>query len=93
MKGFKLTKPFRLEEQEIIEKNELGSAKVKITKALLTLADVLIGLLGLGVEFLILLTDYGVLTYIFMTVILGIFICLYLPISGERLYLQIVLIC
>ena len=39
-----------------------------------TLADVLIGLLGLSIEFLILLTDYGLLTYIFMTVVLGIFI-------------------
>ena len=54
-----------------------------------TLADVLIGLLGLGIEFLILFTDYGMLTYVFMTIALGIFICLYLPISGERLYLQI----
>ena len=30
-----------------------------------TLADILIGLLGLGIEFLILFTDYGMLTYIF----------------------------
>ena len=54
-----------------------------------TLADILIGLLGLAVEFLILFTDYGLLTYMFMTVVLGVFICLYLPVSGERLYLQI----
>ena len=44
-----------------------------------TLADILIGLLGLGIEFLILFTDYGMLTYVFMTIALGIFICLYLP--------------
>ena len=55
----------------------------------LTLADILIGLLGFGIEFLILFTDYGLLTYIFMTVILGLFICLYLPVSGDRMYLQI----
>ena len=54
-----------------------------------TLVDILIGLFGLGIEFLIFLTDYGILTYIFMTVVLGVFICLYFPISGERLYLQI----
>ena len=54
-----------------------------------TLADILIGLLGMGIEFLILFTDYGLLTYMFMTVVLGLFICLYLPVSGERLYLQI----
>ena len=54
-----------------------------------TLVDILIGLFGLGIEFLIFLTDYGILTYIFMTVVLGMFICLYFPISGERLYLQI----
>ena len=54
-----------------------------------TLADILIGLVGLGIEFLILFTDYGLLTYIFMAIVLGIFVCLYLPISGERLYLQI----
>ena len=54
-----------------------------------TLADILIGLLGLGIEMLVFFTDYGLLTYIFMAIVLGIFICLYLPISGERLYLQI----
>ena len=54
-----------------------------------TLADILIGILGLGVEMLVFFTDYGLLTYIFMAIVLGIFICLYLPISGERLYLQI----
>ena len=54
-----------------------------------TLADILIGILGLGIEMLVFFTDYGLLTYIFMAIVLGIFICLYLPISGERLYLQI----
>ena len=54
-----------------------------------TLSDILIGLLGLGIEMLVFFTDYGLLTYIFMAIVLGIFICLYLPISGERLYLQI----
>ena len=54
-----------------------------------TLVDILIGLFGLGIEFLIFLTDYGILTYMFMTVVLGVLICLYFPISGERLYLQI----
>ncbi len=55
----------------------------------LTIADILIGLLGLGIEILILFTDYGLMTYIFMTVVLGCIIGLYIPISGERLYLQI----
>ena len=41
MKGWKLTKPFELEEQEIIEKEEVGTTKIKLTKALISLADVL----------------------------------------------------
>lgn len=54
-----------------------------------TLADILIGMAGVGLEFLVMFTDYGVLTYILMALVLGVFICLYLPVSGERLYLQI----
>lgn len=42
MKGWKIVKPFLLEEQEITESTEFNAlTKVKITKALLTLSDVL----------------------------------------------------
>ncbi len=42
MKGWKIVKPFTLEEKELTEKEELTAlSKVKITKALLTLKDVL----------------------------------------------------
>ncbi len=42
MKGWKIVKPLKLEEKEVIEKEELTAlSKVKITKALLTLEDVL----------------------------------------------------
>ncbi len=42
MKGWKIVKPLTLEEKELVEKEELTPlTKVKITKALLTLSDVL----------------------------------------------------
>ena len=42
MKGWKIIKPFEIKEQEISESPELGSlSKVKITKALIGLSDVL----------------------------------------------------
>ena len=42
MKGYKIIKPFTLEEVEITEETSIGSqSKVKINKALITLADVL----------------------------------------------------
>jgi len=41
MKGWKLIEPLTLEEKDLIEKEEDCATKVKITKALLTLSDVL----------------------------------------------------
>lgn len=41
MKGWKIIAPSNIEEQEITEKESCGFSKVKITKALITLADVL----------------------------------------------------
>ncbi|MBR5192109.1 MAG: alcohol dehydrogenase catalytic domain-containing protein [Clostridia bacterium] len=41
MKGWKLTKPLTLTEQEITVKEKTNKTKVKVTKALLTLSDVL----------------------------------------------------
>ncbi len=41
MKGWKLTKPLTLTEQELTVKENNGQTKVKVTKALLTLSDVL----------------------------------------------------
>lgn len=42
MKGWKLTKPLTIEEQEILEDNVVGNnAKIKITKCLVTFSDLL----------------------------------------------------
>ena len=41
MKGWKIIAPSNIKEQEITEKETGGFSKVKITKALITLADVL----------------------------------------------------
>lgn len=42
MKGWKINKPLQLNEEEVLEQNDtLSLSKVKITKALITLADVL----------------------------------------------------
>ncbi len=53
----------------------------------LSLVDILIALVGMGIELLLFFTDLGMVTVALMTVVLGLFICLYLPIDGEKMYL------
>ncbi len=55
-----------------------------------SIVDILIALVGLGIEILLFLTNFGILQYMLMAAVLGIFICLYIPFDGEKLYLQIV---
>ena len=54
-----------------------------------TLLDIIIALIGFGTEVLLLFTNFGVLQYVLMAIVLGIFVCLYLPVAGEKLYMQI----
>lgn len=55
-----------------------------------TLVDIIIALIGFAIEILLFLTNFGIMQYVLMAAILGIFICLYFPIDGEKLYLQLV---
>lgn len=56
----------------------------------ISLVDMIIALVGMVIEILLFLTNFGTLTYMLMAAVLGIFICLFIPIDGEKLYLQIV---
>ena len=56
----------------------------------ISLVDMIIALVGVVVEILLFLTNFGTLTYMLMAAVLGIFICLFIPLDGEKLYLQIV---
>ena len=54
-----------------------------------TLVDIIIALIGFGIEVLLLFTNFGALQYVLMAIVLGVFICLYLPVASEKLYMQI----
>ncbi len=54
-----------------------------------SLVDVLIALVGMGIELLLFFTNLGDLQLALMTVVFGIFVCLYLPVDGEKLYLML----
>ncbi len=54
-----------------------------------SLVDVLIALVGMGLEILLFLTNLGFLQYALMTIVLGVFICLYIPVDGEKLYMML----
>ena len=56
----------------------------------ISIVDMLIAAVGLVLEILLLLTNFGFLSYLLMVAVLGIFVCLYLPVDGEKLYMQIV---
>ena len=55
----------------------------------ISLVDILIGVVGIILEILLFFTNFGVATYAMMAIVLGIFICLYIPFDGEKMYLQI----
>ena len=55
----------------------------------ISLLDILIGVIGMMLEILLVFTNFGLLTYVLMAVVLGVFICLYIPLDGEKLYYQI----
>ncbi len=54
-----------------------------------SLVDILIAIVGMGIELLLFFTNLGDLRFGLMVVILGIFICLYLPVDGEKLYMTL----
>lgn len=54
-----------------------------------TLIDILIATVGMGLELLIFLTNFQSFKLFLMFALLGVFICLYMPIDGEKLYLQL----
>ncbi len=54
-----------------------------------SIVDMVIALLGIGIEILLFQANFGILQYIIMTFVLGIFVCLFIPVDGEKLYLQI----
>ncbi len=56
----------------------------------ISLTDVLIALVGMGIELALLLTNLGFLTTALMVIVFGIFVCLYLPVDGERFYMVLV---
>ncbi len=56
----------------------------------ITLTDILIAIMGIGLEALLFFTNFGFLSYILMVVVFGIFVCLYLPVDGEKVYEMIV---
>ena len=55
-----------------------------------SIIDMLIALVGIGIEILLFQANFGLLQYIIMTFVLGLFVCLYLPVDGEKLYVQII---
>lgn len=54
-----------------------------------SIVDMVIALVGIGIEILLFRANFGFLQYIIMTFVLGIFVCLFIPFDGEKLYLQI----
>ena len=53
-----------------------------------SLVDLIIGVIGVGIELLLLFANFGSMQYLIMAVVLGIFVCLFLPVDGEKLYVQ-----
>lgn len=53
-----------------------------------SLVDLIIGVIGIGIELLLLFANFGRMQYVIMAVVLGVFVCLYLPVDGEKLYIQ-----
>ncbi len=56
----------------------------------ISLTDVLIALVGMGIELALLLTNLGFLTTALMVIVFGVFVCLYLPVDGEKFYMVLV---
>ncbi len=55
-----------------------------------SLVDVLIAVAGMGIELLLFFTNLGMLQVALMTVVFGIFVCLYMPVDGEKMYMMLV---
>ncbi|MCQ2398909.1 MAG: DUF87 domain-containing protein [Clostridia bacterium] len=67
------------------------TAKVKIQFFKnISLADVILALICMGLELLLLLSDLNGLQYFLMVISLGIFVALFLPFDGQRFYMAFV---
>ena len=53
-----------------------------------SLVDIIIGVIGIAIELLLLFANFGRMQYLIMAVVLGVFVCLFLPVDGEKLYMQ-----
>ncbi|MCQ2399877.1 MAG: hypothetical protein MJ072_05175, partial [Clostridia bacterium] len=56
----------------------------------ISLVDILIALVGVGLEILILMTNIGIVRLFIMVVVLACFIWLYVPFDGQRFYMVFV---
>ncbi len=53
----------------------------------ITLIDIIIALVGIGIEALLFFTNFEyMLKYSLMSIVVGVFVCLYLPVEGEKVY-------
>ncbi len=55
-----------------------------------SLTDILIVVAAMGLELLLFMTNMNFLKVVLMTVVLGVTVCLFLPVDGEKLYLMLV---
>ena len=55
----------------------------------ISIVDMVIVLVGIAIEILLFQANFGLLQYVIMTFVLGLFICLFIPLDGEKLYRQI----
>ena len=51
-----------------------------------SLVDIIIGVIGIAIELLLLFANFGRMQYLIMAVVLGVFVCLFLPVDGKALY-------
>jgi len=52
----------------------------------ISLPDMIIGIVGLILEALLFMTDFGYVRFILMGILLAFVVCLYIPVDGQRLY-------
>ena len=55
----------------------------------ISIIDMIIAIIGIGIEVLLFQANFGFFQYVIMTFVFGIFVCLFIPLDGEKLYMQI----
>lgn len=53
-----------------------------------SILDIIIAIIGIGIEVLLFRANFGLLQYVIMTFVFGVFVCLFIPLDGEKLYMQ-----